>query len=366
MKFKQVFLLLALLFFRHNSFAASMPSDMHDACKFGKANEIKSYVRQGLVNATGYGTNCLYLTAVGGYTEISLYLINSGANPEIISRALAPATTKKNYKLIEAMLQHGGNPWLNIWTDNDPIFPWMIITENDDVDALKIYLNNGWNPAERLSYGYNNPLDYAAKNSSLNVASELSKNKSLLNGNLNFNGNVFFSSKPLISAISSFNSQTALMLLDAGASANSFDFNEYFKMPIPFETALGIAARKGMIDVVQKLIEKGAAINMPVSNTYLYIKTPLCSAAAGSTYTNSIEAVKLLLQNNADANGCPIFAAILSKNMSVLEFLVVEGKADVNQKFNFYDYGTQTPLNFALVQGNIAAVEFLKQHGATQ
>ncbi|MBL7669312.1 MAG: hypothetical protein JNM39_02390 [Bdellovibrionaceae bacterium] len=377
----RMFLFIMLLFASTIANAKVMPSLMYDDCNSGKIDRVKPWVDKGFVNTVRLGNTCLILSAYKDHTDLGIYLLKSGADVNLFGPydgvpALAIATYRNNYQLIEAMLQHGGDAWIEYRYSP----PWTLFVKNDDVRALEIYLSNGWDPASRLDSV--NPLEFAARRNALKVAKELSKNESLLNGTVTFNGYSVLSSAPLAGAIESRNSQMAHLLLQAGAVPNSVSFKSRAYNEMYANTVLGAAAQRGMTDVTRALIQAGAYVNIPekTQDIYYYLENPLCSAAVGSALNNSEVSltIKLLLQAKANIEVCrspwnqqpiyiptPLYRAISWGMENVIA--LVEGGADVNAVWQVpddYYKVTWTPLSFAIAHEIHDVAEYLKLHGA--
>ncbi|CAG9861802.1 unnamed protein product [Phyllotreta striolata] len=119
-------------------------------------------------------------------------------------------------------------------------------------------------------------------------------------------------------------------------SVNLVDQNGY--------TPLHIATLHGYKEIVTLLLEKGANINLSISDN---IETPL-SLAIKKGYE---DIVKLLLHKGADINQrlpkgyAPLHSAIKAKNFNIIKMLVEEG-ADVNLRDVSHGYSS---LHFAVI-----------------
>lgn len=370
--------------------AAIMPSDMNSACYSGKIERVKPWIDKdaSLVNAGGYGVTCLIVAADKNFTDLGLYLLKAGADvnmygSDVALPALFLATARKNYVLLDAMLKHGGNPWL-VNGNYAPAYAWKIFIDNDDVRALQVYLNNGWNPAEQLERA--DPLSYAASANALNVAKELIKNKFPVNRKSTFRGESFVSSYPLGMAIKNRNSEMAILLLQAGANPNSVSQFSFTYAPRYYAaTMLGAAAQEGLIDVTRALITAGAFVNIPAKtqDIYYYLESPLCSAAAGVNWgTEVLATMKILLDAQANIEICrfpwnqdiqyiptPLYRAISTSDDSNFEKvkLLVNSGANVNATWDVSDdfqNKVWTPLSYAIAKNMNSVADFLRQHGA--
>jgi ankyrin repeat protein len=142
----------------------------------------------------------------------------------------------------------------------------------------------------------------------------------------------------------------AKFLLEHGA-----DPNAHYKSTV---TALHTAARQGNVELARLLLEHGAQVN-PVEHNH---STPL-EYAVGQT---SREMVELLFEHGAVIPQKPpgywtVFHewALGGGDTNIAQVLLAH-KADVNAKGS----DGQTPLHFAVNQGQLQAVEWLLKHGA--
>jgi len=122
-------------------------------------------------------------------------------------------------------------------------------------------------------------------------------------------------------------------------------------------SALNTAARKGHLDAVKLLLEKGADINAQTNGQGSAI-----NAAARNGHVNM---VKFLLEKGADINlqnnrqGSALNAAARKGHLDVVKFLLEKG-ADINLQNN----GQGSALNAAARNGHVNMVKFLLEKGA--
>ena len=194
-----------------------------------------------------------------------------------------------------------------------------------------------------------------------------------------------FERTPIEYALAAGQSDTTKFLLDQGVDIN-------LKTHTLGRPILHQAARAGMLDIVQILIEKGADLDTVSRNggTVLHnaiwgghkeiaelliskgVKldskdragcTPLFIAAD----VGNIDIVELLIAQGADVNArnrtgsTPLLHAVSQGKLSSVEKLI-SGGADVNVKNN----RGQTPLDIAIDRGYTEIVELLKEHGAEE
>ena len=147
----------------------------------------------------------------------------------------------------------------------------------------------------------------------------------------------------LLMHTAAFGSVDAMKLvLEAGADANAKNSFQ--------ATALMWAA--GDLAKVRLLVERGADVNVRSKMG----RTPLSQAA---THNGNIEAVRLLLEKGAMADGVALLAAAAGDDAEIIRLLVDKG-ADVNAR----ERDGATPLLYAAGSRNMVAVRFLIAKGA--
>ncbi|TGJ85175.1 hypothetical protein E0Z10_g3603 [Xylaria hypoxylon] len=125
------------------------------------------------------------------------------------------------------------------------------------------------------------------------------------------------------------------------------------------------AAMLGLARLAEKLLEIGIPVDPTIPYSKDTLTTPLCVAAvAGHTAT-----VKVLLNYGANAEfrslirRTPLSRAAFEGNADIIEFLVEQGKADVEHIDAENDDQKQTPLFIACERGNSLVVEKLIELG---
>jgi ankyrin repeat protein len=138
---------------------------------------------------------------------------------------------------------------------------------------------------------------------------------------------------------------------------------------------LTLAARAGCTPICQRLIAKGAEVNLQVhGETY-------GSALVAAAHRGHTETVKCLVEAGADVNmlmehgtcQTALTAALRSGNTEIARYLVQEAKADVNQSFapkdeeedeDFEPIALFTPVALAAKIGNLELLQLLVDAGA--
>jgi ankyrin repeat protein len=119
----------------------------------------------------------------------------------------------------------------------------------------------------------------------------------LLDAGANPNWKNEYGSTTLLAAFSQGNGKIIQLLIDRGASINEIDEKGINYDRIDYKTALHIAAKIGLANVVKILLENGADVNHEGSD-FEFPWTPLHHAAAAG----HLEVVKILLEGGAEVN----------------------------------------------------------------
>ncbi|MBN2181523.1 MAG: SUMF1/EgtB/PvdO family nonheme iron enzyme [Sedimentisphaerales bacterium] len=154
-------------------------------------------------------------------------------------------------------------------------------------------------------------------------------------------------------------------LLEKGADLNAND-TDYI---IEGATVLIMASREGHLEIVKFLIEKGADVNAVAANGELE-----WTALMISLFREHLEIVKFLIDNGADVNSEISFdgkkdgvTALMSAssigNLDIVKSLVVKG-ADINAVATVGNAEGETALMNASMQGQLGVVKFLVENGA--
>lgn len=122
---------------------------------------------------------------------------------------------------------------------------------------------------------------------------------------------------------------------------------------------LGLASYFGHADVVEALLQAGAAVNQPARNPSQV--TPLHSAVAG----RNAQIVELLLEHSARVNArqnggfTPLHAAAQNGDLEIVT-LLVEAGADINLR----EYEGKSALDFAREGNHPAVIDYLSLFNA--
>lgn len=138
--------------------------------------------------------------------------------------------------------------------------------------------------------------------------------------------NIQYNEQSFLKTIESNDSIAVKLFMEAGMDPN---------VNVDGGTPLMVAAAKNRVEIAKNLIEKKANVNAKDKEG----STPLIFAIVGDPKGSaSTEAVKLLLDNNADVNihrthdgFTPLMAAVAKNDLTIVKLLLAKG-ADVNAK----------------------------------
>ena len=192
-------------------------------------------------------------------------------------------------------------------------FPLYIAIYNNKFSIAQFLLDNGAEVNSCNGRGYTNtPLYAAADKGNLPLV------KSLLYKNANIDKGNSYGISPLCIALENGHHDVALYLIAQGA--NCFESNKKNgKKPIH------IATQKGLIDIIEILLQKGVSIDACTEN---------------------------------ETNATPLVYAAIDGEYIIVKFLIEQG-ANVNVMCN----SGLTPLDEALYRNNHAVAELLKSNG---
>lgn len=163
----------------------------------------------------------------------------------------------------------------------------------------------------------------------------------------------------LINAIMYERFDSALLLLNLGADPNvrGYHRNDHGMFVSWDWTALMCAAYKGHLNLVKKLIKKGAQVNeLGWSNTPKDIETALDIAA----YSGKSDLLPYLIRRGAEYSDEAIFKIIRSGKLGVAAALLAE-ETDLNRTGNILG---KTVLMEACSWGHVDLINLILEHGA--
>ena len=326
-------------------------SAFHFICQLGQIKMLKRILKHTKPDfRLSNGMTPLYAACGEGQIEIVKLLIKANADPNIPCNSenmtpLCAACVLGNLKLVKILLNSKANPNYH----NNELHPVLCgAIESNCLEIVDILLKANANPDSRVGNKMTTPLHYACLRRNLDII------KSLLRAKANPNVQDISGDTPLTIAVLAdeisipltWHDHTAPRninvyqivdaLLEAGADPN---------MPNNINaTPLHMAAYKGMTDVVARLLQQNAYLNIQTSNEGL---TPLHNAA----FYAHIGVIHVLLSNHADpnildyANGmAPLhIACSLKGSLEVAQVILSCPNTDPN----ILDDKHLTPLHFA-------------------
>ncbi len=150
-------------------------------------------------------------------------------------------------------------------------------------------------------------------------------------------------------AVRACNFEFVDFLLQHGAEVGPLALIAASEFPEPEKHSVVYVRRMG---ILRALLQKGDVNAQNASGT---------TALYAAVYRRNYETVLLLLQHGAEVNAAALKEAAIHKDSIFLRLLLLEGK-DVN--VNAKDSTGGSALSYAVLQGNIEAVELLLEYGA--
>ncbi|XP_039432348.1 uncharacterized protein LOC120415041 [Culex pipiens pallens] len=260
--------------------------------------------------------------------EIARALLNHGASYLPIRSGLNPlhaAATGGSEEILELLLEQGSgidiNSYCQAITKNYAATPLCQACANGNLKAAQVLLKQGANMHLAATIASNvalKPIHWAARSDSADIIQLLAAHGADINSTTTDNGRT-----PLYFACV-YNAKQALrVLLDMGANTDLCTTNGEWQGWKPLHRA----AQRGLLEVVEILINHGASIDPTESGL-----TALHAVATGG----SSEILESLLEKNIDINGkwgedevTPLFQACFYKHSNIVKLLLEHG-ADVN------------------------------------
>ncbi|MFA5293580.1 MAG: ankyrin repeat domain-containing protein [Phycisphaerae bacterium] len=268
------------------------------------------------------------------------------------STPLHLAAKNGNREIVEYLIARGAD--INRFNDSDET-PLVLALENGHLKVTELLINKG---AEVNLEVTRNPLDYARKNGYIEIAKLIeekggaSRNEimkifdaikygtieqlqQILNEHPNFVNSMEDSrTTPIIAAVRKGKVEKVKLLIEKGAQLNLADKDGM--APIHH------AAEKGEKEIIEILVKNGADINLESDEDE-------CTALGFAISKRHKEAVEVLLNNGANINYqnnypayTPLHFAVKSDNNDIVQFLISKG-ADTNRTNSL----GETPLHYA-------------------
>ena len=344
-------------------------STLHTAASKGDVAMVSLLLSAGHdVNHMGLANGTpLYGASLAGSLHVVQLLLRHGAQPNVGGRGeygypLCAAARGGHTNVCRALLRSGADP--NVHGGRRDVTALEGAIESRDLETFRVVLHGGADPnVEARLYG--NALHAAYWTGETDMA------RILLERGTAFDDNTFLVSIERYSTDPWF----FRTMLDRGANidANSSDVGSALMLAIyweheavawsilgkkPYldalgrqETALFLAARRGMVDLAAELIRLGADVNKHV------ISTPLDAACEKGHF----RLAKMLLESGADINlGRSLARAAEDDDEEACRFLVANG-ADID-KLSPYD--ECSPVQLAAKEGSWKVLRLLVEHGA--
>ncbi|MFC1781263.1 ankyrin repeat domain-containing protein [Planctomycetota bacterium] len=348
-------------------------SSLYEATKAGDLAEVKRLITEGAdVNVFNKDDNMtpLGFAAENGLTEIAKVLLENGANADlgdsrIGNTPLILAILDWNAEIVNTLIDNGANVNLTNYVDaDDP--PLFYAINEDRADFVKALLDAGANPRLKSGSGQSllklavefcnpdvvklliNADDDVSELHKAALRGDILRLQSLLNEGADINIPDEFGITPIEYALAAGQNDMVNFFIENGVDLNR---NSSWMG----RSILHLAARAGLIDIVQILIDR----EVPLDTLSAY-GTPLHEAAMGGHK----DIVELLLSegipiDSADRSGrTPLYRAIYKNHVDIVQLLIDKG-TDVNPS-GYSD----TPLYIASINGYAELANLLRQNGA--
>jgi cytohesin len=288
----------------------------------------------------GRGDTVLHEAINDEYCHMAELFVTRGANVNVKNNIgytpLHVASMWGKYDIVKLLLDHGADIEAKNNFNETPV---QTAISHGKMDVVKSLIRYGadmtWLPTYRG--------DTTAVSLLYNVDDEEST-KILIEHGIDVNCRDDGNHTPLFYAVWSDNVGVAKLLLEYGTDVNAM--NNSGEIPLVDSRSLAMT---------KLLIQNGANVNHVNFEGRTLLHT-----------TSDVEIIKVLVDNGADAtvktnyNETVLFAHARNDNSEVLEFLVLNGICDVNER----NERGETPLHVAVGGFNDATVSVLVLHGA--
>lgn len=327
---------------------------LHSAATHGHLDAVRLLHEHGGsvhgINEDGSGVNPLYAAAYGGHVEVVEYLIDSGADPDVLLKNFTPlsgAAISGDVETVNMLLSAGAN--VNGVVDGEQLFPPIYLAARwDRPDAVKALIEAGAD-VDAQGFGGFTALNISAAHNHIEVLKIL-----LASGADGNNDDNDFSASPIDTAVSYRKHEAVSLIMSAGFSADrkmSLDYDE-----IDIDGLLRAPRRLSSLDPVVSVLninqsgladKRTSPLYYAITHRDIRTLAALLEGGADVDYRHAYEATPLHLEVNRANNHRPI------------QMLIKHG-ANTNSK----DSTGSTPLHYAAFWGYKDTVEDLIEAGA--
>lgn len=337
-------------------------------------------------NGTEFKTTLAQYVLFKNNEEVLDYLINSNVDLNVhvpgFGTALHLVASWGNLKMVEKLLQAGAN--VNAQLNKNFVTPLIEAVTHGHFDVAKCLIENGadihaittrkknWGHTAVLiatTYGRDDIAEMLVKNgadpcaqielSNLNVAGV----ENILSTTPNININSIFICKPQYHGCPTTLAHLAIEYKNEELLDYVINSKADLNISIPHQgTVLEVAAKMGNLNLVKKLCESGADVNLP---TFEWSTPPLIHAAKEGFF----DVVKYLIEKGADVNAVTTESGFESFN--ALIFAADRGFINIaelllknNANPNTPSKSEFTPIVFACRHDHFEIIEMLLAYGA--
>lgn len=258
---------------------------LNEAAKTNNVAYINQLVEMGVdVNQTVWNDETPLMVAISNNNlEAVKLMVEKGAKLELAdysgSTPLMYAVHVNNFEIVEFLLKQGAD--IN-HRNYSGISPFIIAVEHNNTDMAKFLMKSGADISPSLNQAQINPLAYAIRNGNVELAKVLVEKGAEITG-------------PVLDAIAGRVRASGSRRLEAMlvVKAQRYGIN-LLKLGENYPSFLNLALSRNALSLVELLLDAGMDPNMPGYQR----RTILMDAVI----LGNVDAVKLLLNRNADVN----------------------------------------------------------------
>jgi len=274
--------------------------------------KIKDLICEGEidVNGTQFGSTPIWISASKGKYEISKFLLDNGANPNVGPIPLAPCSWNGDLKLVKLLVKYGAS--VNELYGGVSLL--SLASCNGQIEVLKYLLKKGAIVNTTNHNDGSTPLTQACRKGHTTVIKKLIEFEADVN-TYHYDGN-----SALMISCAKGNNEIVKMLLDANADANQKNTSG--------ESPLFVAVVKNNLELATILYEANADVN------YVNARNHKMNALHMAAHFGNLKLVRWLVEKGVDVNcemddgATALHIATLWENPEVSEFLAAQG-ADI-------------------------------------